>query len=208
MGYRAERAVAPAPNVAAAPLPSGIGQKGHEKTPASRPGSDRWGPDGRLGRLPALGPDGRLSRLPPPSRSGARVLEAAQQVLFAHLVETGCRRRRRSLAAPPRRRPASSTAAARSRLRLVDLDVFLQRVDQLLLEVVRRDGLVGDLTQGHDRVLVAVASMVRGAPEESRRARWPARSTSSKRFSTLSMQSSTVTRAMRDPFLGQTKISE
>ena len=43
-------------------------------------------------------------------------------------------------------------------------------------------------------------STVSGAPCEIRRARWPARSTSSKRFSTLSMQSSTVTRAMDCPF--------
>jgi hypothetical protein len=33
-------------------------------------------------------------------------------------------------------------------------------------------------------------------PDEIIRARWPAKSTNSKRFSTLSMQSSTVTRAI------------
>src|SRR5215218_1888952 len=40
-------------------------------------------------------------------------------------------------------------------------------------------------------------SIVSGEPEEIRRARWLARRTSSNRLSTLSMQSSTVTRAMR-----------
>jgi hypothetical protein len=63
-------------------------------------------------------------------------------------------------------------------------------VDELFLEVVRRDGLVADLARSR--------SMVRGAPAASRRARWLASSTSSNRFSTLSMQSSTVTRAMAD----------
>ena len=42
-------------------------------------------------------------------------------------------------------------------LRLVHLDILLHGVDELLLQVVRSDGLVRDLTQSHDRVLVAVA---------------------------------------------------
>ena len=42
-------------------------------------------------------------------------------------------------------------------LRLVDLDVFLQRMDQLLLQIVRRNRRLGDLAQRHDRVLVVVA---------------------------------------------------
>ena len=41
---------------------------------------------------------------------------------------------------------------------------------------------------------------VSGEPDEMRRARCPASSTSSNRFSTLSMQSSTVTRAIRGSF--------
>ena len=40
---------------------------------------------------------------------------------------------------------------------LVDLDMLLQRVDQVFLEVVRRQRLVGDLAQRDDRVLVVVA---------------------------------------------------
>ena len=42
-------------------------------------------------------------------------------------------------------------------LGLVDLHVFLQGVDELLAQVVRLDRLLGDLAQGDDRVLVAVA---------------------------------------------------
>ncbi len=45
----------------------------------------------------------------------------------------------------------------RGGLRLVDLDIFLQRVNQFLAQVVRRDGHVGDLAQRHHRVLVVVA---------------------------------------------------
>src|SRR5580704_15504525 len=44
-------------------------------------------------------------------------------------------------------------------------------------------------------------STVIGEPEEIMRARWLASNTSSKRFSTLSMQSSTVTRAISVPLL-------
>src|SRR5580704_7343529 len=44
-------------------------------------------------------------------------------------------------------------------------------------------------------------STVIGAPEEIMRARWLASNTSSNRFSTLSMQSSTVTRAIISPLL-------
>ncbi|CDX41568.1 conserved hypothetical protein [Mesorhizobium sp. SOD10] len=42
-------------------------------------------------------------------------------------------------------------------LRLVDLDMLLQRVDQVFLEVVGRQRLFGDLAQRDDRVLVIVA---------------------------------------------------
>jgi hypothetical protein len=40
--------------------------------------------------------------------------------------------------------------------RLVDLDMLLQRMDQVLLEIVGRQRLVGDFAQRHDRVLVIV----------------------------------------------------
>ena len=43
------------------------------------------------------------------------------------------------------------------RLGLVDFDVLLQRMDQVFLEIVRRERLVGDLAQRHHRVLVVVA---------------------------------------------------
>jgi hypothetical protein len=46
-------------------------------------------------------------------------------------------------------------------------------------------------------------STVIGEPDEIMRARWPARSTSSNRFSTLSMQSSTVTRAIPNLLAGE-----
>src|SRR5690606_8211 len=42
-------------------------------------------------------------------------------------------------------------------LGLVDLDMLLQRMDQVFLEVVGRQRLVSDLAQGNDRVLVVVA---------------------------------------------------
>src|ERR1700685_245374 len=42
-------------------------------------------------------------------------------------------------------------------LRFVDFDVFLQRVDEFLLEVLGRNRLIGDLAQRHHRVLVVVA---------------------------------------------------
>src|SRR5215207_286009 len=51
-------------------------------------------------------------------------------------------------------------------------------------------------------------SIVSGAPDEIRRARWLASSTSSNRFSTLSMQSSTVTRAMRGSSHGVSTVAE
>ena len=48
-------------------------------------------------------------------------------------------------------------SGTRLRLRLVHLDVFLQGMDEFLLEVLGRNRLFGDLTQRHDRVLVVVA---------------------------------------------------
>src|SRR6476660_5903621 len=40
--------------------------------------------------------------------------------------------------------------------RLVDLHIFLQGMDEFLLEVVGRDGRLRDIAQSHDRVLVVV----------------------------------------------------
>ena len=53
--------------------------------------------------------------------------------------------------------PAGADQRRSFGLRLVDLDVFLQRMDQFFLQIVGRDGRLGDLAQRHDRVLVVVA---------------------------------------------------
>src|SRR6266702_623184 len=55
--------------------------------------------------------------------------------------------------------PLAGTADERHRLglRLVHLDVLLERVDEIFLEIAGGDRLVGDFAQGHDRVLVVVA---------------------------------------------------
>src|SRR6516165_939034 len=42
-------------------------------------------------------------------------------------------------------------------LRFVDFDVFLQRMDELFLEVAGRDRLIGNFPKGNDRILVVVA---------------------------------------------------
>ncbi len=42
-------------------------------------------------------------------------------------------------------------------LGLVELDMLLHALDQVFLKLVEHDGLVGDLAQRHDRVLVVVA---------------------------------------------------
>jgi len=84
------------------------------------------------------------------SRQRKRRPEGAQQVFLAHAVH-GDRGIVRIGAA------AGGDHRHRIRLRLVHLDIFLQRVDQVFLQVVGRDGRIGDLAQGDDRVLVAVA---------------------------------------------------
>ncbi len=81
-------------------------------------------------------------------------------------------------------------------LGLVDLNVFLQRMNELFLEVVRRYRLLGDLAQCDHRVLVVVAIDRDLRARRDHAGTVAASSTRSKRFSTLSMQSSTVTRAM------------
>src|SRR6185312_13740289 len=43
------------------------------------------------------------------------------------------------------------------RFRLVDFDVFLQGMNQVLLQISRRDRGLGDLAQRNDRILVVVA---------------------------------------------------
>ena len=60
------------------------------------------------------------------------------------------------LARSPARRPFAEQRNGFG-FRLIDFDVFLQGVDELLLEVVRGDRLVGDLAQRDDGVLVPVA---------------------------------------------------
>ena len=75
--------------------------------------------------------------------------ETAQQVLFRHPVElaldfefAGDRR---------------GQGRRRFGLRLVDLDVMLQRVDEILGKVLRGERRFSDLAQGDDRIFVAVA---------------------------------------------------
>src|SRR5215211_7323748 len=64
-------------------------------------------------------------------RRRLEVLQSAEQVILAHAVELDIRV---VAGAGRRRRPAEKRHGLR--LRLVDLDVFLQRVDELLLQVV------------------------------------------------------------------------
>jgi len=85
------------------------------------------------------------------------------------------------------RAPISGTLVG---LGLVHLDVFLQRMDEFLLRssgeivvsAISRSATTGFLSLSRSTVI--------GAPDEIVRARWLASSTRSKRFSTLSMQSS------------------
>ncbi len=44
-----------------------------------------------------------------------------------------------------------------SDFRLVDFNVFLKRMDEIFLEILGSNGLLRDLAQRHDRVLVVVA---------------------------------------------------
>src|SRR5690606_19292140 len=39
---------------------------------------------------------------------------------------------------------------------LIDLDIFLQRMDQILVQVLGRNGAVADFTQGNNGILVVV----------------------------------------------------
>src|SRR5208283_2848285 len=80
---------------------------------------------------------------------GHEALEAAQQVLFGHPIEVGLRR---GVDALDRRENRNELG-----LGLVHLDVTLQRVNEVLLEVLGRKRRLGDLAQGDDRVLVLVA---------------------------------------------------
>ncbi len=80
----------------------------------------------------------------------SQAFQALEQLFLGHGVQ---RRRCR------RHRPWSRSAPISGRLGLglVDFDVFLQRVDQFLLQIAGRDRTVSDFAQGHDRVLVIVA---------------------------------------------------
>ena len=79
---------------------------------------------------------------------------------------------------------------------LVDLDMPLQRMDQVFHQILGREGGIGDFAQGDDRIFVIISfDSDRCAGRNHPRA-VAGDKMSSKRFSTLSMQSSTVTRAM------------
>ena len=71
----------------------------------------------------------------------------AQKLFLRHAVEGDLRILLRSIRLDRGRR----------RLRLVHLDVFLQRVDQILVQILRRNGLVGDFAERKDRILVVFA---------------------------------------------------
>jgi len=70
-------------------------------------------------------------------------------------------------------------------------------MDEVFLQIVGRQRLVGDFTQRNDGVLVIIA--VDGDRSALRNLASAMACTSSKRLSTLSMQSSTVTRAIACP---------
>jgi hypothetical protein len=42
-------------------------------------------------------------------------------------------------------------------LGLIDLNILLERMDEVLAEILRRNGAVADLAQGNDRIFVVVA---------------------------------------------------
>src|SRR5262249_11464444 len=78
-------------------------------------------------------------------------LEALEQLFFGHAID-----RHLGIVGID---GAAGRADKRRRLRLglVDLDVLLQRVNELLLEVVRGYRSLGDFPQGDDRIFVVVA---------------------------------------------------
>lgn len=45
----------------------------------------------------------------------------------------------------------------RSGFRLIHFNMLLQRMDQVFLQIIRREGLIGNLAQGNNRILVVVA---------------------------------------------------
>ena len=104
--------------------------------------------------------DSRLSAsrpAPPPPLAdgsvGVRLSMPLQQLLLGDHVDHGVAR----LVVAAEHRAAVHRQHRRGRrLGLVDLDVLLDRVDQPLAHVVRRDGLLGDLAQRDHRVLVVL----------------------------------------------------
>ena len=129
-------------------------------------------------------------------RRRRQALKPAQQILFGHAIELNVSsgfNLSLHVRIDHRRR--------RFRLGLVDLDMLLQRMDDILTQIAGRELAVANFAQRDNRILVVVAPNRDWAPEEIARARWLAIRTRSNRLSTLSMQSSTVTRAMEN-FLG------
>ena len=191
---RAASANARRPTPLPAKLPQNAGacrrnlqdNKGRAKRPPrcdEKPGDDAR--DSRYSSSSASWARGRSS-------GGAKPFEALEQFLFGHAVDSDLGVVGLDAAAADQRH--------RLGLGLVDLDVFLQGMDKVFLQIPGRNGRVGDFAQRHHRVFVVVAIDgdlgTRMTP--SGRDGWPSR-TRSNRFSTLSMQSSTVTRAMDAP---------
>src|SRR5690606_37289615 len=77
---------------------------------------------------------------------GSKALDAAQQLFFADRIEVD-----RIIVAGALDERGSAGFG------LVDLDIFLQRMDEILVQVLGRNGAVADFAQGNNGILVVVA---------------------------------------------------
>ena len=138
------------------------------------------------------------SRLP--ARAAAPCLRGRAADLLRSCDRTAPRRRDRAKA---RSAPQHDHRRRGFGLGLVDFDLLLQRVNEVFLEIVGRELRCRRSRAARRRGSCRCrARHESGAPDEIARARWLAIRTRSKRLSTLSMQSSTVTRAMAAPGKG------
>ena len=110
------------------------------------------------------------------------------------------------------RHPAGADRQRRHRLGLglVDLDMLLQRLDQIFLQILGREGRD---RRSRAATTTGFLSLSRSTRDRGFRPRscapdGSASSTSSKRFSTLSTQSSTVTRAIERSLLGSSRFAD
>ena len=161
-----------------------------------RPRADARGSDlgGSRPRLQAAA----AARARPPKKKGRRSRPSSLHCRARLFVVAAARGRTRRSGGGQAKR-LGRFAERRQLVRLVllvDPDP-LQAGDDRFLELLRLHRLFGDLAQGDDRVLVAVAVDREVGAAEIWRARWAAKRTRSNRFETLSTQSSTVTRAIR-----------